>query len=451
MSADTETFRDPLLSIFQSTVTEVASRIDGSTTFRSRRPQFSAGSQLPQIAAQIARREVGLPEAPSSPDIRGLSKTQTATLCAELAWRYVKAAAVGDGSALALVEAEYIGSTCDAAWLSTLKEYHRYFGVSGDKAAIPYIRAADVGAQVITIPSNATLGLVADWGTGAGPAQEVLIDIAKHDPTILLHLGDIYYSGTSVECRANFLEPIERLYRKGQQKPVYVIPGNHDMYCGGLGFYELITQLNPEPAAQRASFFCLRSEDEAWQILGIDTGLHDNSPYAVSDALTWIEEDELAWHCDRVREFNGKTILLSHHQPFSAFAQIGPTSPQGKKSAANPHLMKAFETMAALGKISAWFWGHEHTLSIYQPFRGIQRGRCIGHGAIPVPNNDDVYKAVDELDDVPALIEGTKMGTGPRLWNHGYALLSLQGEICHAEFLEIGSNGRKTIFEEVLD
>jgi len=451
VSADTETFRDPLLSIFQSTVTEVASRIDGSTTFRSRRPQLSAGSQLPQIAAKIARREVGLPEAPSSPGIRGLSKTQTATLCAELAWRYIKAAAGGDGSALALVEAEYIGSTCDAAWLSTLKEYHRYFGISGDKAAIPYIRAADVGPQVITIPSNATLGLVADWGTGAGPAQEVLIDVAKHDPTILLHLGDIYYSGTSEECHANFLEPIEKLYRKGHPKPVYVIPGNHDMYCGGLGFYDLITQLNPEPAAQRGSFFCLRSMDEAWQILGIDTGLHDNSPYAVSDALTWIEEDELAWHCDRVREFNGKTILLSHHQPFSAFAQIGPTSPQGKKSAANPHLMKAFDTMAALGKISAWFWGHEHTLSIYQPFKGIQRGRCIGHGAIPVPNNDDVYKVVDELDEAPALIDGTKMGSGPRLWNHGYSLLSLGGETCRAEYLEIGANGRKTVFEEVLD
>lgn len=450
MSADTETFRDPLLSIFQSTVTEVASRIDGSTTFRSRQPKLSAGSQLPQIAAQIARREVGLPEAPSSPGTRGLSKTQTGTLCAELAWRYVKAAAGGDGMALALVEAEYVGSTCDAAWLSTLKEYHRYFGISGDKAAIPYIRAAGVGPQVITIPPNATLGLVADWGTGAGPAQEVLIDIAKHDPTIFLHLGDIYYSGTSEECHTNFLEPIEKLYRKGHPKPVYVIPGNHDMYCGGLGFYDLIKRLNPEPAAQRGSFFCLRSKDEAWQILGMDTGLHDNSPYAVSDALTWIEEDELAWHCDRVREFKGKTILLSHHQPFSAFAQIGPTSSQGKRTAANPHLIKAFQTMAAHGKISAWFWGHEHTLSIYQSFMGIQRGRCIGHGAIPVSKNDDVYKILDGLDHIPALIEGTKMGSGIGVWDHGYTLLSLEGATCRAEYFEIGLQGRKKTFTEVL-
>lgn len=389
--------------------------------------------------------------APPSPATRGLSPGQTASLCAELAWRYVKAAALGDVTALNSVEAEYVGSTCDAAWLSTLKEYHRYFGISGDTAAIPYIRAAEVGPQVIAIPSSATIGLVADWGTGARPAQEVLIDVSKHNPTILLHLGDIYYSGTSEECRANFLEPVEKLYRKGQPKPVYVIPGNHDMYCGGLGFYELIKQLNSEPTAQRGSFFCLRSEDENWQILGMDTGLHDNSPYAVSDTLTWLEDDELAWHCDRIREFSGKTILLSHHQPFSAFAQIGPMTGQGKRSASNPHLLKAFESMAALGKISAWFWGHEHTLSIYQPFKGIQRGRCIGHGAIPVSSLDDVYKAVDNVDDVPALIEGTKMGTGSSVWNHGYALISLDSGACRAEYFEVGLKGGKVVFSESLD
>lgn len=451
MSADTETFRDPLLSVFQSAVSEVAKRIDGSSRMRSRGLQRSAGSQLPEIAAQIARREVGLPVASQSTWTRGLSPGQTASLCAELAWRYAKAAALGDDITLTLVEAEYVGSTCDAAWLSTLKEYHRYFGVSGDKAAIPYVRPEEVGPQVIPIPSNATIGLVADWGTGSRPAREVLIDISKHDPTILLHLGDIYYSGTSEECHANFLEPVEKLYRLGQPKPVYIIPGNHDMYCGGLGFYELIKLLNPEPAAQRGSFFCLRAEDESWQILGMDTGLHDNSPYAVSDALTWVEDDELAWHCDRVREFSGKTILLSHHQPFSAFTQIGPTTVQGKRIASNPNLLKVFESLAALGKISAWFWGHEHTLSIYHPFRGIQRGRCIGHGAIPVSSTDDVYKAVDNLGDVPTLIDGTKMTVGSKVWNHGYAILSLDGGICRAEYFEVGLKGRRMVFSEALD
>ncbi|MCJ9674460.1 MULTISPECIES: hypothetical protein [unclassified Neorhizobium] len=211
MSADIETFRDPLLSVFQSAVSEVASRIDNSTTLRSRRMQSSAESQLPHIAAQIARREVGLPATPPSTGVRGLSRTQTASLCAELAWRYVKAAAASDGTALALVEAEYVGSTCDAAWLSTLKEYHRYFGITGDNAAIPYIRAADVGPQVITIPSNASLALLADWGTGAGPALEVLIDIAKHGTKMgngskLWNHGYALLSLEGETCRAEYFE-----------------------------------------------------------------------------------------------------------------------------------------------------------------------------------------------------------------------------------------------------
>jgi len=449
---DFETFRDPLLSVFQSTVSEVAKKIDRSPSFKTRTLQRSASLALPRLAAQIARRELGLSEEAVLPDgARGLSKAQTAGLCAELAWRYVKAAAMDDNVGLAAVEAEYIGSTCDAAWISTLKEYHRYFGMSGDKAAIPYIRAANLGPHVIPIPSNAKLALIADWGTGARPALNVLTDIAKHDASSLLHLGDIYYSGTSDECRANFLEPIDRIFRPANSKPVYAVPGNHDMYCGGVGFYNMIEQLNPVSVSQRASFFCLRSEDEAWQILGMDTGLHDNSPYGVEDALTWIEEDELAWHCDRVREFKGKTLLLSHHQPYSAFAQIGPLLSEGRRSSANPHLLKAFNALARKGAISAWFWGHEHTLSIYQPFSGIQRGRCIGHGAIPVSIHDNVYKPLDGLDDVPTLVDGTLMGASQGVWHHGYALLTLERQTCRAEYYEVGPTGGRLLFSETLD
>jgi len=31
----------------------------------------------------------------------------------------------------------------------------------------------------------------------------------------------------------------------------------------------------------------------------------------VAGTVTYLEEDELAWHCDRINEFPGRTILLS--------------------------------------------------------------------------------------------------------------------------------------------
>ena len=147
--------------------------------------------------------------------------------------------------------------------------------------------------------------------------------------------------------------------------------------------YELIKTLNSEPSVQPASFFCLRSADERWQLLAMDTGLHDYKPMSVTEALTSIEEDELAWHCDRIKEFKGKTVLLSHHQLFSAYSSIGTADKDGKRSPTNPNLLKAFDAMRASGHVAAWFWGHEHTLSIYQPFSELSRGRCLGHGAVP--------------------------------------------------------------------
>ncbi|MEW6643643.1 MAG: metallophosphoesterase [Pseudomonadota bacterium] len=272
--------------------------------------------------------------------------------------------------------------------------------------------------------------------------------IADEHPDILLHLGDIYYSGTAAECQSNFIDPIDTVLRKGNQLPVYTLSGNHDMYCGGIGFYDLITKLNPAPFTQPASFFCLRSADEKWQLLAMDTGLHDDNPATVAGALTYLEEDELAWHCDRIREFPGRTILLSHHQLFSAFSPIGAADAQGKRSAVNPLLLKAFQQMTEKKGIAAWFWGHEHTLSIYRPFAGLERGRCVGHGAVPVSVIDEIYKPLPELKSAPLLVDQTRLSSRGGVYTHGYAVLSFEDDTCRAEYFQATDRGRELIYRE---
>jgi hypothetical protein len=220
------------------------------------------------------------------------------------------------------------------------------------------------------------------------------------------------------------------------------------MYCGGVGFYDLITKLNPAPMTQPASFFCLRSVDEKWQLLAMDTGLHDDNPATVAGALPYLEEDELAWHCDRIREFSGRTILLSHHQLFSAFSPIGVADHQGKQSAVNPLLLKAFQQMTATKPVAAWFWGHEHTLSIYGPFAGLERGRCLGHGAVPVSVIDEIYKPLSDLSEVPTLIDQSRLSTRGGVYNHGYALLSLESDLCRAEYYQTTAKGRELMYRE---
>lgn len=414
----------------------------------------SATSSLTGQASKIAEREYNIavgsePDAKTQdPIARELTKGGIAQVCAELGWRYFKALAAGNQQAVEQIKAEFSAGTCDPAWITTLEAYRSYFGADGKRKPIPYVRPSSIGPRTIEIKADARVALMGDWGTGAAPAMDVLKCIAEHDPDALIHLGDIYYSGTPDECTKNFLGPINTILRSKTCVPVYTLAGNHDMYCGGVGFYELLPQLNTAPLTQPASFFCLRSADEKWQLLAMDTGLHDDNPATVMGAVTYLEEDELAWHCDRIQEFPGRTILLSHHQLFSAFSPIGSPGPDGKLSPVNPKLLAAFTRMTATKEIAAWFWGHEHTLSIYQKFSGLKRGRCLGNGAVPVSIIDKIYEPLANLNDTPALLDPTRLGTTGGVYNHGYAVLTFQGDRCQTDYYQVASGVCRAIFNE---
>src|SRR5450631_2024052 len=191
MSDSFKTFRDPLLSLYQSAVSDVAKKIEQTgNDGRGRRAVLrrSVTSTLPEIAAQIAEREfkkaVGDAPSPLStrPMPRELSKTGMAQVCAEWGLRYLKALAFGEESAIEQLKNEFTAGTCDPAWLTTLEAYRGYFGSDGRRKAVPYIRAANVGPKTIEIKANARVALMGDWGTGAQPAIEILKAIEKDDP-----------------------------------------------------------------------------------------------------------------------------------------------------------------------------------------------------------------------------------------------------------------------------
>jgi hypothetical protein len=77
---------------------------------------------------------------------------------------------------------------------------------------------------------------------------------------------------------------------------------------------------------QQSSYFCLQNAD--WQFLAMDTGNNDNSPLTVNTNMTsfpvmngWSEAD---WHLNKIAAAgNRKTVLLCHHQLFSAFGSVG--------------------------------------------------------------------------------------------------------------------------------
>ncbi len=152
---------------------------------------------------------------------------------------------------------------------------------------------------------------------------------------------------------------------------------------------------------QPASYCCLRSPDRSWQILAGDTGLHDRDPFGAAASLTQLDPAEELWHADKLRGFPGRTIFLTHHQPFSAFAQVGLLE---RHDPVNANLMASAGRLAAARRIDAWFWGHEHRLRLYAPYRGISAGRNIGYSAIPV------QAAVGPETPLPGLIDPPPRG-----------------------------------------
>jgi hypothetical protein len=459
---DFETFRDPFLSLYQSAVTEVGKRLDekavsrqGSMIRERLGLQRSEASLARTHATDIAKREyaktLGLAPPATGMAERELTAPDRVRVCAEIAFRYMKARVSGDKVALAEVTGEFRKGACDPLWAKTIEEHLKFFGADGRRNAIPYRRAKEVGTSAIEIAAKARVAIIGDWGTGAQPSISVLKKIAAANPDIVIHLGDIYYSGTPAECQGNFRQIVNQVLRRDNPiLPVFTLSGNHDMYSGGLGYYALIDQLNTDPHRQRASFFCLRTSDQAWQFLAMDTGYHDNNPVTVNDAVTFLEDDELAWHRDRIREFPGKTILLSHHQLFSAYSSIGAAAQDGKRQASNPRLLEAFQQLATDGRIAAWFWGHEHTLSIYKPFAGLERGRCLGHGAVPVSLADEIYKPVEGLALVPEIMENTNLGAQGGAYAHGFSIVDLDVESANVAYFQDLNDKPREMFSETI-
>lgn len=419
MQEDPKPFRDHFLSIFQSAASDYVSRIPEEESAPG--AGLSTGRRFMNAVNEVAElRAMDRSEVPTTEE----SAVDITKICASLGFRYLQALSSGEAARAERIKEQMTGGTCDPQWASTLSEYAKFFGVNGTQADIPYVRPSIIGDRTIPINAGCRVAVFGDWGTGAGPARRVLSMIRDQNPDILVHLGDIYYSGTPKECTANFKNVIKGVFGN-DSIPTFTLAGNHDMYCGGLGYYGLVDAFNSGDKQQKSSFFCLRTEDKSWQLLAMDTGLHDYSPLSVTDALTYVEEDEQVWLEKRVREFNGRTILLSHHQLFSAFSQIGKPAGDGRLLAYNPNLLILLRKLQAAGEIAAWFWGHEHNLCIYDPFLNLDRGRCVGHGAIPIFAQEKPYTVLQALSDAPTLMKGTELQLIDGAYEHGFAIISL--------------------------
>ena len=400
------TARDPTLSLLQSAAAAVARRrAPPAGTPAAAHPLVLAAHDL------VARRRVGVPAgAPTTTTAGAAVDAPAATTCVGLGLRLLEAEVAGHAVRAAALRARLAFSLCDPLWAETLLDYARSLRADGAPRPVPYVRYGALDDHVITAPSaTVRVALISDWGTGTDIARAVAALLAAQRPDIVIHLGDIYFAATPVECALHFLQPLRAVLPEAR---LFTLCGNHDVYSGGAGYYGLLRQLE-----QPASYFCLRSPDRSWQLLAADTGLNDRDPFDSAGVLTRLDPREELWHADKLRGLGGRSLFLCHHQPFSAFARIGPA---GRDDPVNPFLMDSHARLAAVGPIDAWFWGHEHTLRLYAPYRGVAAGRNIGYGAIPV---EAPMPPLAGLVDPPTLAADATLDTVDGAFTHGFALL----------------------------
>jgi len=229
------------------------------------------------------------------------------------------------------------------------------------------------------------IGIVGDWGTGPyknadgnQPSTRVMENLAKLDPDYTIHLGDVYYAGTSRSDLIESQEEIDNLVNvwKPDGDKSLALNSNHEMYSGAHGLFRDALTSGRFSLQQGASYFAL--VHDRWVVFGLDSAYYDNSPLFMNGALN--DENQL----DFIRGIDTagkKVIAMTHHNGLQ---------PDGKK-----RLPLWEDVNKALGGRDPdfWYWGHVHNAIAYSDAAdaGQTVARCIGHGAIPFAKAPGLY------------------------------------------------------------
>jgi len=295
------------------------------------------------------------------------------------------------------------------------------------------------------------IAMAGDWGSGTDEAYTIATLMCPDDPGSMpdftIHLGDIYYVGDEDEINENCLgQPTSShlgvRWPHGSQGS-FALNANHEMYANGRGYFTTFLPTlgsGGAPGGQRCSFFSLESDQ--WRILGIDTGYNSVGIPVLSQipglkeipaigGNCRLEDSLIQWLRDVVKpkENLKATLLLSHHEYFTAFNDLAYTKPAKQ-------LLGFFPNQELV-----WIWGHEHRLAIYDKYKmsgGITAyGRCLGHGGMPVELTPPVHQEVPLLyyDQRPyKLLDRTQVGV------NGFVNLSLSGPVLTLDYRDIDNN-----------
>jgi len=227
----------------------------------------------------------------------------------------------------------------------------------------PFVSHSHVSDFFYSIEDNCTIVLVADWGAGNQSALNVGQQMKNKSPDYAIHLGDIYYAGEEAEAK-DFLYRFRGIARSRS----FALNGNHEMYSGGRGYFNVVLP----NLQQSASYFGLFNQN--WQFIALDTAYVDHVLTSPSDSRL---QNQFVWAVDKLKNAAKSSVVLTHHQPFSAY------QPEQDNAARLRDDIGRLDLAIQPVSIFAWFFGHEHRCTIYDDSFNDFKARLIGNGCIP--------------------------------------------------------------------
>ena len=273
--------------------------------------------------------------------------------------------------------------------------------------------------QTVIIPDQLTIGLASDWATGdwrtasnPAPSTDVRQHMAFLNPDVTIHLGDVYYAGTSDQEQ----HLLVNLWPPGTSGS-FALNSNHEMYSGSKPYFKAIS--NPPFEKQGGcSYFAL--ENDNWTIVGLDSAYYATEGSLYRDGMIYpldkpnAQSDFLVQKGAEAQMKGKKLILLTHHNPLDI-------------TGATPNTLfeQVMGSFPAGGGPAYWYWGHEHFGAVYKP-QGPAGSlcRCLGHGGLP-------WGEASELANSPQVVwHENRLAKDPdipqRVFN-GFVMLTLDG------------------------
>jgi hypothetical protein len=223
----------------------------------------------------------------------------------------------------------------------------------------------------IQIPDQMTIALAGDFGTGNfgasdSPSTKISKFIPSLSPHITVHLGDVYYAGTSGEESSKLMN----FWPQGSFGS-FTLNSNHEMYSGGGPYFnEAVGGPVFNKLQSPFSFFAL--ENANWIIVGLDSAYNANAFKLYMDGS--LGNNAQLPFLQGLAKKGKKMIVLTHHNGL----------PESGAQPAKPLKLFTEVVSAFVGAPppAYWYWGHVHAGAAYKEMNGTLC-RCVGHGALP--------------------------------------------------------------------